>query len=343
MRDAAEPGAWYSPRVMRPLALLVVIALAACGDDAAPEDAGAFDAGHPEAGRPDAGPPTGDASPPTEDAAPPDDAGPPPGDAGPPTGDAGPSTGDAGASGFEAIVDEALFDVLFLHRGTAPCQGAFYTWEALAAAARRHPSFASEGPDEVRRREFAAFLANIAHETTGGWDTAPDGRYSWGLCWIREGGAGPEPVADYCAPSAEWPCAPGKKYYGRGPMQLSWNYNYGQAGEALGEPLLSTPERVESDPELAFATALWFWMTPQPPKPSAHDVMVGAWTPSAADLEAGRRPGFGMTINIINGGLECGFPTPPAVDDRLGYYARFTEALGTTPGEHTTCADMRPY
>jgi hypothetical protein len=38
---------------------------------------------------------------------------------------------------------------------------------------------------------------------------------------------------------------------------------------------------------------MWFWMTPQSPKPSAHDVMAGRWTPSAADRAAGRKPGFG--------------------------------------------------
>lgn len=27
------------------------------------------------------------------------------------------------------------------------------------------------------------------------------------------------------------PCVPGKSYHGRGPMQLSWNYNYGQVGQ----------------------------------------------------------------------------------------------------------------
>lgn len=32
-------------------------------------------------------------------------------------------------------------------------------------------------------------------------------------------------LAAYCAPSAEFPCAAEKKYFGRGPMQLSWNYN----------------------------------------------------------------------------------------------------------------------
>jgi hypothetical protein len=45
-------------------------------------------------------------------------------------------------------------------------------------------------------------------------------------------------------------------------------------------------------------------MTAQSPKPSAHDVMAGNYCPSAADTAANRLPGFGMTVNIINGGLR---------------------------------------
>lgn len=51
--------------------------------------------------------------------------------------------------------------------------------------------------------------------------------------------------------------------------------SYGPCGEALGLDLLNQPELVSSDPVVAFRTALWFWMTPQSPKPSCHDVMQG--------------------------------------------------------------------
>src|SRR6202007_1942073 len=82
-------------------------------------------------------------------------------------------------------------------------------------------------------------------------------------------------------------------------------YNYGLAGEELHLPLLATPEMVSKDGVVAFRTALWFWMKAQSPKPSCHDVICGKWQPAAADLAARRKPGFGMTINIINGGVEC--------------------------------------
>lgn len=51
--------------------------------------------------------------------------------------------------------------------------------------------------------------------------------------------------------------------------------SYIQAGKALGVDLLNQPDLVAQDAVLAFKTALWFWMTPQFPKPSCHDVMTG--------------------------------------------------------------------
>jgi len=249
-----------------------------------------------------------------------------------------------GATTLAELVSPALFDAMFLHRATAPCRGAFYTYAAFLEAAATFPAFASEGDDATRRREVAAFLANIGHETTGGWPTAPDGPYAWGLCWITEG-ATVEPAAlpDYCAPSADWPCAPGEKYFGRGPIQLSWNYNYGQCGAALGLPLLTDPGLVARDPGVAFRSALWFWMTPQAPKPSCHDVMTGRYVPSAADLDAGRVAGFGLTVNIINGGLECGRGADTRVADRIGYFERFTALLATDTGANVDCGAMRSY
>lgn len=250
---------------------------------------------------------------------------------------------DAGTGDFAAIVTRAMYDAFFLHRTDPACDGSLFTYEALLAAAETFPDFCSEGSLEVRRREAAAFLANVSHETTGGWSTAPDGPHAWGLCFKEEVGCGGGGCTGYCAASEMWPCAAGRTYHGRGPMQLSWNYNYGQAGAALGLDLLSDPDLVATDGVVAFRTAIWFWMTSQPPKPSCHDVMVGHWTPSSADEAGNRRPGFGMTVNIINGGLECNIGPDPRVDDRIGFYRRYTDLLGVDPGDHLDCADMASY
>jgi chitinase len=128
---------------------------------------------------------------------------------------------------------------------------------------------------------------------TGGWPTAPGGPYAWGLYFTQEVGCEGGAYTGYCAAVPEYPCEPDKTYHGRGPIQLSYNYNYnyGQAGRALGLPLLATPELVSTDGAVAFKTALWFWMTPQSPKPSAHAVMTGGWTPRPRTRPSAGSPG----------------------------------------------------
>ena len=263
------------------------------------------------------------------------------------TGSGGTGAGGTTGSGECSVADvvtEVDFDAMFLHKDDPACSGAAYSYQGLLDAAADYPMFGCEGDPDVRGREVAAFLAQISHETTGGWATAPDGPHAWGLCFIEEVGCENNACPQYCdANNQHYPCAAGKTYHGRGAIQLSWNYNYGQAGDALGVDLLGDPDLVALDSELAIQTALWFWMTEQLPKPSAHDVMVGNWIPSAQDQAAGRLPGFGMTTNIINGGLECGQATPAAVEDRVGFFERYTTMLGVTMGDNVYCDQMSPY
>jgi chitinase len=120
------------------------------------------------------------------------------------------------------------------------------------------------------------------------------------------------------------------------------NFNYGAASASVGYNILANPNQVSSDPVLAFKTALWFWTTASPPKPSCHDVMIGNWTPSSADIAAGREPGFGETINIINGGVECD-QTSTAASNRITYYQNFCSQLGVSPGSNLNCASAQPY
>ncbi|KAG1328310.1 putative Chitinase 10 [Cocos nucifera] len=174
----------------------------------------------------------------------------------------------------------------------------------------------------------------------GGWATAPDGPYAWGLCFKEE----VSPQSNYCdSTNKQWPCYPGKSYNGRGPIQLSWNYNYGPAGRALGFDGLKNPEIVGNNSVIAFKTALWFWMTEQKPKPSCHDVMVGRYRPTGADLEANRTAGFGLVTNIINGGLECGIPDDSRVNDRIGYYKRYAQLFEVDVGSNLDCANQKPF
>lgn len=124
---------------------------------------------------------------------------------------------------------------------------------------------------------------------------------------------------------------------------LCSNYNYGPAGRAIWIDLLNNPDLVANDAVVSFKTALWFWMTPQQPKPSAHDVITGRWTPSAADSAAQRVPGFGVITNIINGGIECNKGSDAQMENRIGFYRRYCQILGVDPGNNLDCANQRPF
>lgn len=212
------------------------------------------------------------------------------------------STGGGTGNGFASIMSRQTFETMFPNRNN------FYTYESLIAAVQKYPQFCNEGSLEQRKREAAAFLANISHETGG-------------LHYVEE----QNPQSIYCdATNTTYPCAAGKNYHGRGPLQLSWNYNYGACGKAIGEDLLNHPELVSTNSAISFMTALWFWMTPQPPKTSCHNAI--------------NTSGFGMTINIINGGIECGKgQQTPQAQHRIQLYQQFARVLGVTPGKNLSC------
>ena len=107
--------------------------------------------------------------------------------------------------------------------------------------------------------------------------------------------------------------------------------------------LLNNPDMLITDSIISFEAAFWFWMTPQSPKPSCHDVMIEAWSPSASDLAAGRVPGYGVTTNIINGGLECGRGWDARVAGRIGFYKRYCDMLGVSYGDNLDCYNQRPF
>jgi putative chitinase len=52
----------------------------------------------------------------------------------------------------------------------------------------------------------------------------------------------------------------GRRYKGRGPIQLTGRANYRAAGAALGIDLERHPERA-NDPDVGFRVAAWYWST----------------------------------------------------------------------------------
>ncbi|MEV0848232.1 chitinase [Streptomyces sp. NPDC049954] len=220
-------------------------------------------------------------------------------------------TGSAGAtpaphtSAAEFVVSEGQFNDMF------PGRNSFYTYQGLTAALDAYPGFSGTGSDTVRKQEAAAFLANVSHETGG-------------LVYVVEQNTANYP--HYCDTSQSYGCPAGNdKYYGRGPVQLSWNFNYKAAGDALGIDLLNNPDLVQNDAAVAWKTGLWYWNTQSGPGTmTPHDAMVNG-------------NGFGETIRSINGSLECDGKNPAQVQSRIDNYTRFSQILGVDPGANLSC------
>ncbi|PJM95287.1 glycoside hydrolase family 19 protein [Streptomyces sp. CB01373] len=203
------------------------------------------------------------------------------------------------------VVSEAQFNQMF------PNRNGFYTYSGLTAALNAYPGFANTGGDETKKQEAAAFLANVSHETGG-------------LVHVVEQNTANYP--HYCDWSQPYGCPAGQSaYYGRGPIQLSWNFNYKAAGDALGIDLLNNPSLVQTDASVAWKTGLWYWNTQSGP---------GSMTPHNAMVNGA---GFGQTIRSINGSLECDGRNPAQVQSRVTTYQQFTQILGVSAGANLYC------
>ncbi|MFF2525104.1 glycoside hydrolase family 19 protein [Streptomyces liangshanensis] len=203
------------------------------------------------------------------------------------------------------VVSEAQFNQMF------PSRNSFYTYSGLTNALSAYPGFSKTGSATTQRQEAAAFLANVNHETGG-------------LVYVTEINQANYP--HYCDPNQPYGCPAGQAaYYGRGPIQLSWNFNYKAAGDALGIDLLNNPWLVQNDSAVAWKTGLWYWNTQSGP---------GTMTPHNAMVNGA---GFGQTIRSINGSLECDGRNPAQVQSRVDAYNRFTQILGVAPGANLYC------
>ncbi|KAI4299789.1 hypothetical protein L6164_033215 [Bauhinia variegata] len=134
------------------------------------------------------------------------------------------------------------------------------------------------------------------------------------FCYIEEiDGAS----KDYCdETNTQYPCNPSKGYYGRGPIHISWKFNYGPCGQSNNFDGLNAPETVPNDPVVSFKSALWYWMLNVRPVISQ---------------------GFGATIRAINGAIECDGKSPSTVQARINYYTDYCSQLGVDPDSNLSC------
>ncbi|SDM22169.1 Predicted chitinase [Lentzea albidocapillata subsp. violacea] len=210
--------------------------------------------------------------------------------------------GGGGGGGGSFVVSEAQFNQMF------PRRDSFYTYSGLLEAMSAFPAFAKTGGDTVSRQEAAAFLANVSHETGG-------------LVYKEE----IDQSGDYCDETRPYGCPAGNRYFGRGPIQLSWNFNYKAAGDYIGMDLLRFPDEVARQAPIAWKTGLWYWNTQSGP---------GSMTGHAAMTNGS---GFGHSIRSINGSLECDGRNPAQVQSRVSKYQEFAGILGVPTGANLYC------
>jgi hypothetical protein len=273
---------------------------------------------------------------------------------------------------IQRVLPETKFNSLFPRanagRGPAPGSGP-YTYYNFLKAASMWPAFCNEARvatdlDALCKKELVSMFAHFSQEVGEHDPYSQYPQWQQGLYYYNELGCSDDPSSSGCEYRGGtcdastwmgqiWKCPANTKYFGRGAKQLSYNFNYGPFSYALfGDVnvLLQSPWLVTSndatDGWLALASALWFYMTPQSPKPSMHDVVTGFWTPSSGDISGKRVPGFGVLIMIINGGIECGGQTEiQQAANRIDYYKNFLTALGLPQDDPSTlgCANMQQF
>ncbi|KAI6220945.1 Glycoside hydrolase family 19 domain containing protein [Aphelenchoides fujianensis] len=197
-------------------------------------------------------------------------------------------------SSIESWFTREIFDDLFpkANLGWGPHACFPYSYESFVIAARYFPRFgADEGTNYTKeqnaRRDLAAFFAHAIQET-GENDAS---LYSW-----FEGG----PVSSLLPgpshggqPTDGVECNTSGRYFGRGAIQISYNFNYGMFAnwlrtQSIFVDLLKEPNLIltKTDPPLAMMASIWFYMTPQPPKPAMHDIVIGNWNAGEKNRQA---------------------------------------------------------
>ena len=247
-----------------------------------------------------------------------------------------------------------------------PMRDQSYSYTRFLQAIAKFPAVCGDysdgrNADAICSKGLATMFAHFVQETGAHDPNSAIAPWRQGLYYLREAGCSDTGSGcgynAECAPSTwqgqAWPCGKNpdgsfKKYYGRGAKQLSYNYNYGPFSLAMYgtvRTLLDKPELV-SDTWLNLASAVFFYVYPQPPKPSMLHVVDGTWQPNAADLAANITPGFGATTNIINGGIECNSGTEkPQSANRIAYYREMANffVVPIPATESLGCAKQQPF
>lgn len=243
-----------------------------------------------------------------------------------------------------------------------------YSYTRFLQAIGKFPAFCGDytdgrDADAICKKSIVTAFAHFSQETGGHiaidntWDN-PLALEEWqqALVHVREMGwsEGQEGYTTGCGQNdwqnKRWPCAAGEGYFGRGAKQLSYHFNYGAFSEVMYDGdatvLLNNPALV-ADSWLNLASAIWFFLTPQAPKPAMLHVIDRTWTPSQRETDAGIGYGFGTTINVINGGIECGEQNKDKGQpvNRIRYWEGLAKhyQIPVEADEANTCWQQTPY
>ncbi|EJL6394662.1 chitinase [Vibrio navarrensis] len=243
-----------------------------------------------------------------------------------------------------------------------------YTYTRFLRAVGKFPAFCGEysdgrNSDAICKKSIVTAFAHFSQETGGhiAKDNVSDNplaleEWQQALVHVREMGWS-EGQAGYMTGCGQndwqnqrWPCEAGQGYFGRGAKQLSYHFNYGAFSEVMFDGdatvLLKNPALV-ADSWLNLASAIWFFLTPQAPKPAMLHVIDRTWVPSQREIDAGIGYGFGTTINVINGGIECGEQNKNKGQpvNRIRYWEGLAEhyQIPIEADEKNTCWQQTPY
>jgi hypothetical protein len=126
----------------------------------------------------------------------------------------------------------------------------------------------------------------------------------------------------------------GKRFAGRGPIQLTGRDNYTRASKqlGLGDKLAKNPELVADDVSIGMLTTVWFWNSHSGIQDAVALLRGYVFPKDPKVLQEKERAAFNRVSRIINGSYRPGKVDKPAngEEERWKYYKQMVETFWYT-------------